>query len=937
MKQKSISLLLCLLLWGGVALAKQTENINPNWKFSLTDATDAGNTNFNDKNWKNVTLPYSWNALDGQDGGNNYFRGNGWYRKSVLVPTSSIGKTIYLKIGAANMSTSVFVNGKSVGVHTGGYASFAFDITPYIQYGENNLIAISVNNSETIISPPLSADFTFFGGITRDVELITADPVHLIVNDSVSSVFAKELRVYSPGIYIKQENVSDQSANIHVVGKLRNNGATTTAVLKLTLKDASGSIVKEQTLNQSLEPNTITALEHTFQITNPHLWDGLNDPYLYRVEAQVEVNGQTVDRSVQPLGIRYFSVDPNLGFFLNGKAYPLRGIAFHEEKKDKGRAVSNADRKEALDLLAETGCNYLRISHYQHGDYTYAYMDSVGIICWTEIPCINSVGSTVADNSTYRKNAKSQMYELIRQNINHPSICFWGVSNEINYKTGVNPVGTIRELNDLVKSEDLTRYSTLAAMYAEKETNWVPDLYACNRYDGWYYNTIADFGTNMDDYHAKHPDRKIGVSEYGPGGNTTQHEYPAKKPNEGGQYHPEEYQNLFHEGYLAMINARPYLWCSSLWVGFDFASDGRNEGSQPGINDKGMITFDRSIKKDIFYLYKANWNKKDYFAYISSRRFTERKAKSAEIKIYSNCESVKVIFNGTELGTKTSTDHIFLWSNITLKDGINTVKAIGTKDGKEYTDEVEWNYSTRTVPTVSAGDLQINFEKESTVTPAGYLKDAGTIFGDRENGYTYGWDYSADMTDETANIEKRFFTYGNMQPQNQDNNGWQIELPNGEYKISGAFGTPDFLDAYYHILANGITLVDYLPLASKEFAVANNVKVMVNDHRLSIVAGEKSRNAVFNFIHITNLSLSHTMSNTLSGKVFAFVSGNTLNIINEKGDNDVIRIFSVTGKKMISEQSSPSHAQIDISELEKGVYILQLNGKFGTETLKFNK
>jgi beta-galactosidase len=232
----------------------------------------------------------------------------------------------------------------------------------------------------------------------------------------------------------------------------------------------------------------------------------------------------------------------------------------HEEKKDKGRAISDADRKEALDLMLETGTNYLRLSHYQHGDFTYNYLDSLGVICWAEIPAINSVGATSADNIVFRKNASSMMYELIRQQYNHPSIVFWGLCNEIDYKAGVSVNATVNQLNQLVKSEDTYRLTTLAAMYSERDANWIPDTYANNRYDGWYYNTIADFGTIMDALHAKYPTRKIGVSEYGVGANINQHEFPATKPNEGGQYHPEEYQNLFHEEYLKMINARPYFW-----------------------------------------------------------------------------------------------------------------------------------------------------------------------------------------------------------------------------------------------------------------------------------------------------------------------------------------------------------------------------------------
>lgn len=837
--------------------AKEVININQNWDFIKSEVLSTQQPETKTSQWDNVVLPHTWNAYDGQDGGNDYYRGVGWYRKTINIPKAYSGNVIYLKIGAANMTTGVFVNGLPAGTHTGGYAAFMFDITDKVRWGRDNVITIKVDNSESIISPPLSADFTFYGGITRDVELLVAEPVHININEFIDNELTVEGSwIAQPGVIIRQSDVSGKSAKVNVLTKLRNaSDKQVEANIEVSIKDATGKSVKTMSGKKTIAANSLAESVLETIISKPHLWNGVNDPYLYRVEINVKVDNRLVDQSVQPLGLRNFHVDANDGFFLNGKSYPLRGICLHEEKKDKGRAVSDTDRKEALDLLLETGCNYLRLAHYQHGDFTYHYLDSLGIICWAEIPAVNSVGMNDEQNRTFRKNAVSQMYELLRQQYNHPSVIFWGLSNEINYKTGIDPTPTVRQLNEVVKSEDTYRLTTVAAMYSEKATNWIPDVYANNRYDGWYYNDIADFGTNMDDLHTRYPDAKIGVSEFGVGANINQHEYPAIKPNEGGQYHPEEYQNLFHEEYLKMIDARPYLWGTSIWAGIDFASDGRNEGLQPGINDKGLITFDRSIKKDAFYWLKANWNKKDHFVYISSRRFTERPSLQVPVKVYSNCASVLLKVNGIDQGTKTSGDRIFTWNDIAMAEGENRIEVTGIQGGKEYKDEVIWNCSdlppAKEAPEIPSGKIQINFEKTSTQTPAGYLKDDGSEFADRGNGYQYGWNVNNTENGRERNTfpEKRYDTFVQMK-----DNYWSIELPDNTYSVSVAAGDPDYMDSYHKIEVNGIVVVDFMPKNILNRFGAGTATVEVTNGKLDIKPAAGSFNVKINFIHITPIS-----------------------------------------------------------------------------------
>ncbi len=922
-------------------MAKESTNISAGWKFTKTVVTNPQQSTFDDSAWENINLPHTWNAADGQDGGNNYYRGACWYRKHVVVPTSYTGKIVYLKIGAANTSATVYINGQLLGTHTGGYSAFMFDVTNIVTPGQENVIAVQVDNSNTILCPPLSADFTFFGGITRNVELITANQVHIISNEAISnSLSMGAINVAHTGVIIKQSNVSATSADLNIITRIRNFSTTAlpvNATLEITIKDATGAVVQTLTDSKGLNANDTLTSNLATTISNPHLWNGLNDPYLYRVEVNLKANGQVVDNVIQPLGLRFFSVDPNLGFFLNGKAYPLRGICMHEEKKDKGHAVSDADRKEAIDLLRETGMNYFRLSHYQHGDFTYNYLDSLGIICWAEIPAVNSVGTTVADNTIYRKNAASMMYELLRQQYNHPSIVFWGLCNEIDYQPTISVDGTVTQLNTIVKSEDAYRLTTLAAMYSEHSANWIPDVYSDNRYDGWYYGAIPDFGTTMDGLHVKYPTKKIGVSEYGVGANVTQHELPAGM-HSSGQFHPEEYQNLFHEQYIAMINARPYLWSTSVWAGFDFSSDGRNEGAQPGINDKGLITFDRSVKKDAFYLYKANWNKKNPFAYISSRRYSTRTSTTNSVKVYSNCPSVTLRINGTTIGTKTATDHIFSWDNITMIAGANQIIASGLNNSVQCNDTVVWTCDNSipapTYPDVPSGQIQINFQKSTSTTPTAYLKDDGSVYADRGNGYSYGWNVNltANTRERSVATDKRFDTF--MQMQTTANSSWSIALPNQWYKVSMAAGDPSYYDSYNKIEANGVTVVDYTPTTTNKFGAGTAYTKVVNGSLL-VKPATGGTNAKIDFIHITPVSDQEATStdNVLKKKIKAFIQNNQLNIDNQVSNNDQIELFNISGQNLLSKRNLPPYTKISMEAMPNGMYILQI--KSDNQTCQF--
>lgn len=656
--------------------------INKQWKFCKTDKADISQI-CNLTDWEIVDLPHTWNAIDGQDGGLGYhgggvyYRGIGWYTKDLFFSNNDSKKQIYLRVGAANYDAEIFLNGKSIGTHSCGYTAFAFDITSFICYGEKNQLAIRVSNAKGLQIPPLDADFTFFGGLPREVSIIKENKIH-ITNEDYGSC----------GVYIKQENVSHSEASISVTTKVRNcffNEKKVSVVV--IVKDQEGNIIQKNIRQIDLSGTKTVPVKQTFTISNPHLWNGKYDPYLYRTEVQVLSGKKIMDTVVQPLGLRFYSIDPDKGFLLNGHIYPLRGVAMHEGRMDKGNAVTNRDRKEDLDMVNEMGANYIRLSHYQHGDFTYDYLDSLGIVCWTEIPLIDSI----MDSKTFATNCSVAMRSLIRQLYNHPSIIVWGLSNEINFFEGPDPLPLIRQMNALAHQEDSTRLTVLAAMFHEKPTNFVPDAFSINPYYGWYYGKAEDIGPTLDYLHKKYPKSCIGISEYGAGAHPFHQQEGLYVPATTGYWHPENVQTNFHEVHLKAINQRPYLWSTSVWAMFDFASDNRHEGNQPGINDKGLVTYDRKIKKDAYYFYKANWNPSP-MVHLCSKRFTKRNLAETVVKAYSNCEAVKLFVNKQEILLQKEQNSIYRSIPIILKEGENKIEIIGYKDGKEVRDNTVWYY-----------------------------------------------------------------------------------------------------------------------------------------------------------------------------------------------------------------------------------------------------
>jgi len=652
--------------------------IDTEWRFLRSDASGAQATAFNDAAWTAVTLPHTWNATDGQDGGNNYYRGIGWYRRHYTPPATAMGKRLYVQFDGANIVADVYVNGTLLGQHRGGFSRFRFDATAALTVGADNVIAVKVSNAGVTDVPPLDADFTFFGGLYRDAHVLITDNVHIDTEDSASS-----------GVYLDTTAVTAASATLGARVRVKNSGATAQMVtVDTVVVRADGNLQTRLTATGTVQPGATQELAATATIANPHLWNGVADPYLYSVTAELRVAAVVTDWVTVPLGFRFYAVDAAQGFSLNGQYLDLHGVNRHQDRLGMGWAITSAQHDEDMALIREMGANIIRLSHYQQADYFYDLADKAGVVLWSEIPLVNSI----TDSAAFTANARQQLTELIRQNYNHPSILFWGIGNEQRSDTTATNT-LLTTLNTVVHTEDPTRLSTYAQC-CTSDTGGLPahsDVVGYNTYYGWYdaFGTYDQFGAWADGLHTMKPTWKLGVSEYGAGAALSQHADAPVAPDPYGAFHPEEWQNLVHEAHWRQMKTRRFLWSKIIWNMFDFAVDSRSEGDTPGRNDKGLVSYDRKTRKDAFFWYKANWTTAPV-VYISSRRFTARTTATVPVKVYSNLDSVQLTVNGTVVGSMTSTDHIFRWPSVALTTGNNVIQVTGTTGATTATDMVTW-------------------------------------------------------------------------------------------------------------------------------------------------------------------------------------------------------------------------------------------------------
>ncbi|MGW0517429.1 glycoside hydrolase family 2 TIM barrel-domain containing protein [Crossiella sp. NPDC003009] len=666
-----------------VAVAYETpkarHNASPDsgWRFHRADVPGAQSPGFDDSGWTAVSVPHTWNAQDGQDGGNDYHRGVGWYRTHLSPAAALAGKRLWLQFDGVNSIAEVWVNGTRLGEHRGGYAAFRFDATAALKPGQDNVLAVRVNNAAHPDVAPLTADYTFFGGIYRSVGLIAVDPLALRLGD-----------YGGPGVYLRQRVVTATAATVEVTSKGWNNHTGPRRVrVRTVITDAGGGIVADTTS----APRAVAAAGEfstvqTLTVRNPRRWQGKADPYLYRAHVEIldAATGRVTDALSQPLGLRSATVDANTGFSLNGQRLQLRGVNAHQDRLGHGWAVTPAQQRQDFDLMDEMGVNAYRTAHYQQSQHVLDLADRRGYVVWTEIPLVNQV----TDAAGFRANVAQQLYELIRQNFNHPSVFFWGIGNE---QAGDNAVtnGILDALAKQVDAEDSGRLSTYATHKGDTDgLASHTSVIGYNKYYGWYGLSDTGPGRWADQLHAKDPARRISISEYGAGASVHQHEENPKPPVTTGKWHPEEYQNLLHENHWKQLDTRRYLWGSFIWNMFDFAVDSRAEGDTDGRNDKGLVSYDRQVRKDAFYYYKANWSPEPT-VYLASRRWTQRTAAATTVKVYANLDSVTLTVNGVAQGAKTSPDRIHTWP-VTLRPGANVVSVTGEKNGRPHTDTVTW-------------------------------------------------------------------------------------------------------------------------------------------------------------------------------------------------------------------------------------------------------
>lgn len=629
--------------------------LDAGWRFSMAGEAEAA--------VRAVRLPHTWNGRDGEDGG-VYVRGVGVYRTTFQASPAS-DRRLWLEIDGAALVTDVAVNGVAVGRHAGGYGRFRFDLTGAISAGEN-VLEVRVDNSTGLGIAPLGGDFTIFGGLYRPVRLIETDAVHLDMADHGG-----------PGLGLETRSADDAHAEITLSARVANDGdAPIRARVRFRLADADGRVVAEETTQLArIVSNGAIDLSLAVTLDRPRLWRGRTDPHLYVLTAEVlDETGAVRDMERLATGVRTVKVDPERGFLLNGVPYPLHGVNyFHAGRPGRGLAVVDAEVDEDMAMLSDLGATALRFVHFQHPQRAYDMADRLGLVVWTEVP-LNAV---VEPGAGFSDNLAGQMRELIRQNRHHPSVAVWGLGNEV-YAVDDPADAAIARMQAVAHAEDPSRptaYAHCCQDDLDRKTLHA-DLTAYNRYFGWYDDTFARIGAWADERRARDPDRPVAVGEYGAGASVLQQQRPPERPTPAGDWHPEQYQADFHEAYWRALRERPWLWGTFVWVAFDLASDGRSEGDRPGINDKGLATYDRAVRKDAWYWYQANWSDRPV-AHLRDRRLTDHAAGPVMVRAYSNLETLSLSVNGRPVGEAEVRDHMATWPAVELSPGLNRIELTG--------------------------------------------------------------------------------------------------------------------------------------------------------------------------------------------------------------------------------------------------------------------
>ncbi len=619
-----------------------------------------------------VTLPHTWNADPAHLVG-----GTGTYLKTISVPAEWRGNRVYIRFGGATGVCHLTLNGRAVGEHRGGYTPFTWDITNMLNYGERNTFWVRVSDSPTADVLPLGSEATSYGGLTRSVELVVAPAACVQPGMSGGS-----------GIAITPFNISEKSTQVNIAATLAG-PKDQIAEATVLLCDAAGSTLDSVTRRVKFDDKGASRVAAAFGIDDPHLWNSVADPYLYNVEVRVAFGGKT-DRMADYFGIRTFGIDGNNQFVLNGKPFRIRGVGRIEDRAVTGSAMSRADMDRDIGLMREMGVNAVRVAYRPCDPYFIEQCDRAGIIVWCDLPLTGLPagvrGTGYTDTEALRMNARQQLREMIATFDNRPSVIFWGLYHELSQRGGSDPVSFVRELHALAKAEDPDRL-TACASNQDGALNFITDVTGFNQFLGWSSGTLTDADRWAAELRKSWSKLPAGLSQYGAGGSINAHtDRPQPQAVSAADvWHPEEWQCAFHEHYLALLGApESRLWGAFAWSMFDYGAAVRPSGAQPGIADYGLVTYDRTERKDAFYLYKANWNSGERFVHITSKRWKVRPSATQNIKVYSNAPKVVLIVNGSEAGTLDN-DGLgrFVWNNVPLKPGPNTIAARDPDTGFE--------------------------------------------------------------------------------------------------------------------------------------------------------------------------------------------------------------------------------------------------------------
>ena len=846
------------------------------WRFDFADHDGAQSPGFDDSRWAQVAVPHSWNRIGYylQPAGPaanrpetvNKAQGVGWYRLSFSAEAALRGQQAWLEFDAASRIASVWLNGQFLGEHKGGFSRFRLNASKALRFDRANILAVRVDNSKpapgssTADVLPLTGDFFVSGGLYRPVRLVGTQAVHFDMMDHGGS-----------GIRATTSAIGANSATVEVEAKLRDESGKARGLrLETRLIDARGQVAAR---DEQAIARAATQVRARLTLPAPHLWHGTDDPYLYRLSTRIiDARGRVLDSIEQPFGVRQMQFDAQRGFLLNGKPYRLHGVGYHQDREGKGWAVTPQDVADDVATMREMGVNTIRLTHYQHGQTIHDLADRYGILLWDEIPLVSAWtwGEARAATPALVDNARQQMAELIRQNENHPSVASWGIANEVDFGNSLpgflsnfkgsppDPMPLLKTLNAFAKGLDPSRPTALATCCEGRLfsagievpiTGPEADLGGANRYFGWYYGQPDDVGPALDALHANRPGQPLAVTEYGAGGATSIHSdnVLGGPVDSRGRAQPEEYESHVHARNWAQLAARPYLWATWLWVGFDFASTVRSEGDAQDINTKGLVSFDHKLRKDAYYFYKANWSKAPT-VHIAGRRYVDRAYRVTDVEVYSNAGSTDLMLNGRSLGAMTDcAQNICVWRNVALATGTNVLVARGAFADAPVEDHIAWQLSAdaaRTIRidsgTLVAGRSTIGVHGSDNFFDGG---DAGSIAEPADFGKSAKAVVIAGTPDSAivATYREGDFHY-------------RVPLDNGRYRVTLTFVEPSAQagERRFDVLADGKAVIGNFDLTKvvPRTAVQRSFAVMVRNGQIDLHFRPRAGKAIVSAIEI---------------------------------------------------------------------------------------